>query len=443
LETAIRQALERADRASPETRARIYQSARNALEAGLRKQNVHDDAVVAEQRQRLEYAIHAIEQQERAALKAQADVEAPQPMATHPATAFPSSPRAPAVEDPRPDRHSTSASAARAAGVAASRPQRAETDFGAVRADDQLRGPVATGGALPYDPVRASSLDDRGREPDDSRIDGLADDRRSTRHEAEMPMVAPMRGGKRPGAEARDRVNDLGLPGVEPLVPRRKRGRGGRILSFLMVVSVLVAAIGSAVWWVMSTGLLERPSGPATSPPTTSAEDFDGSAGLRTLGAQAGFTADWVDLYVPDKAGEAAAGAVAAGPRGRTDVVRDESGTRLHIVSGTGDAAGNVAIEVPASALQQMSGRTSTLALSVQGPSGKPTQFSVECDFASLGDCGRHRFTVNDEKSDMLFKVTFDRTLSPNAPGRILVNSDVTGAGAPLDLFGVRLLPGQ
>ena len=36
LETAIRQALERSDRTSPEMRARIYQSARNALEAGAR-----------------------------------------------------------------------------------------------------------------------------------------------------------------------------------------------------------------------------------------------------------------------------------------------------------------------------------------------------------------------------------------------------------------------
>ena len=93
--------------------------------------------------------------------------------------------------------------------------------------------------------------------------------------------------------------------------------------------------------------------------------------------------------------------------------------------------------------LEQISGKTSTVALSVQSDAGKPTQFSVECDFSSLGDCGRHRFTVNEEKSDMLFKVTFDRSLAPNAPGHLLINSDVTGAGNSLNLFAVRVLPGQ
>ena len=77
LETAIRQALERSERANSETRARIYQSARNALEAGLRKQDVHDPDVIAQQRHRLEGVIHAIELEERASLKAAASVPPP------------------------------------------------------------------------------------------------------------------------------------------------------------------------------------------------------------------------------------------------------------------------------------------------------------------------------------------------------------------------------
>ena len=65
LETAIRSALERSDRANPEIRARIYQSARQALEAGLRKQDITDVNVVAAQRQRLEATIREIEAEER------------------------------------------------------------------------------------------------------------------------------------------------------------------------------------------------------------------------------------------------------------------------------------------------------------------------------------------------------------------------------------------
>ncbi|TBG92268.1 regulator, partial [Rhizobium leguminosarum] len=65
LETAIRTALDNSDRDNPEVRARIYQSARQALEAGLRKQDITDTEVVAHHRHRLESTIHAIEGEER------------------------------------------------------------------------------------------------------------------------------------------------------------------------------------------------------------------------------------------------------------------------------------------------------------------------------------------------------------------------------------------
>src|SRR5262245_12026291 len=69
LETAIRNALERAERANPDIRARIYQSARQALDAGLRKQDVTDAETVAAQRQRLEATIRTIEGEERRRLQ--------------------------------------------------------------------------------------------------------------------------------------------------------------------------------------------------------------------------------------------------------------------------------------------------------------------------------------------------------------------------------------
>lgn len=65
LETAIRNALEKSDRSNAEVRARIYQSSRQALEAGLRKQGIDDPQIVGQQRQRLESLIHVIENEER------------------------------------------------------------------------------------------------------------------------------------------------------------------------------------------------------------------------------------------------------------------------------------------------------------------------------------------------------------------------------------------
>jgi hypothetical protein len=64
LETAIRNALDRSDRTDGDTRARIYQSARQALEAGLQRQGVTDKLIVMQQQKRLEEKIREIETEE-------------------------------------------------------------------------------------------------------------------------------------------------------------------------------------------------------------------------------------------------------------------------------------------------------------------------------------------------------------------------------------------
>ncbi|RVQ00055.1 biotin transporter BioY, partial [Sinorhizobium meliloti] len=103
---------------------------------------------------------------------------------------------------------------------------------------------------------------------------------------------------------------------------------------------------------------------------------------------------------------------------------------------------GDVAIEIPTDVLAQLSGKSSTLALTVQAAPGKATEFSVECDFSTLGDCGRHRFTVHDERVDMLLKVNFERGSAPSSPGKLVINSDLSGGGNSLDLFAIRVQPG-
>ncbi|MDQ0318836.1 hypothetical protein QO002_000974 [Pararhizobium capsulatum DSM 1112] len=396
LETAIRQALERSDRTSPEMRARIYQSARNALEAGLRKQDVHDAEVIAQQRHRLEVLIHAIENEERANLKMQVStevtVEAPA------AKTSPAEDSAPPIDDSldiAPGRHD---------GMVAA--NRNEASFGDLRADRRSTArstdaPVSAEPQLGADEIVARS-----------------------------PQADPALHKEKRGQAA----------GVQE--PPRKRRRRSRLLSFLMVLTVLVAAFGTAGWWVVSSGLLqtaaERDTSVANPPARVSSEDFSGAPGLPTLGTQSGFTSDWIDVYKPGD-GEAPT----TGPQASADLVSDEAGQHLRIISSNVDAGGDVHIQIPATILEQLSGKTSTLALTVQADMGKTTQFSVECDFSTLGECGRHRFTLNDEKIDMLFKVTFDRSLAPKEPGSIVISSDVTGSGASLNLFAVRILPGQ
>src|SRR5262245_58620808 len=91
LETAIRTALSNADRDNPEVRAKIYQFARQALEAGLRKQDITETEAVAYHRHRLETTIHMIEAEERERL--------------HPRQGPPEVAVPPVVDVPRPADH--------------------------------------------------------------------------------------------------------------------------------------------------------------------------------------------------------------------------------------------------------------------------------------------------------------------------------------------------
>jgi len=383
LETAIRNALERSDRSNAEIRARIYQSARQALENGLQKQQIEDPDVIARQRHRLEAIIHAIETEERAALKARA-------AATPVVNLGDATPKGEAAER---------------ASVAAQVSERREPEFKADR-----RAPAQAEGGL----------------------GGLRAER-----DGALGSARPAAEGGRADDPGRSGASapDLGVTDKRP--PKRKRGR---LLSYAMVVATLVAAAGAAVWWVQTNDLLKPLSDTnvANPPATVESEDFSGGAGLQTLRAQDGFTGDWLEVFMPTDVA-----AVKPGPRAKADPFDEDGGERLRLTSAVATKDGDVAIEIPVDALEQLSGKSSTLALTVQATPGKTTEFAVECEFSTLGDCGRHRFTAHDERLDMLFKVSFDRKPAPNSPGRLVINSDVSGTGNSLDLFAIRVLPGE
>ena len=115
----------------------------------------------------------------------------------------------------------------------------------------------------------------------------------------------------------------------------------------------------------------------------------------------------------------------------------------MRLISQSSGSDGNVSISVPADVLQQLAGKSSTIAITLQSTSDEPTQITVECDFQSLGDCARHRFSVTRQKSDILLQVRFDRSLAPNSAGSLMINSDVDGKARGINLYAVRILPGQ
>lgn len=405
LETAIRTALENSDRDSAEVRARIYQSARQALEAGLRKQDITDADVVAHHRHRLETTIHTIESEERARL--------------HPRQGPPEVPVPPVVEMPEPRHHVEEPA------------HRAQEPVYRAHEDDNL---AVTGETRGYNAAR---------HVDDASLDGV---HASSADQLGAAPDGEMRGETR---ATPDRRGGMDFRPERAAVRRKPR----KFFSRLLVWCVALAFIGTGAWWVYTSGLLmtaaERDTSVANPPASTQPEDFNGedAAGNSasphsdepvTIDPQNSFSADWIEIFKPSDADK-----IQAGARARTENVTETEGPAVRLTSESANTDGNVSISVPANVLQQLAGKSSTIALTLQSTTDEPTQITVECDFQSLGNCARHRFNVTREKSDALLQLRFDRSLAPNSPGRLMINSDVDGKARGINLFAVRILPGQ
>ncbi|MBB4953070.1 hypothetical protein H4S14_001116 [Agrobacterium vitis] len=393
LETAIRSALERSDRTKAEVRARIYQSARQALEQGLRKQGVNDPETVAEQRHRLEATIHAIEQEERERLKAQATVEPPVKVAAPPVTE--------AARPPAPA------------------PRTVPTDDDSALSFGVGRDHAAADSHGAFDDVRAAR-DDRA---------------------AVHAPVADERGGLASlAAVADERPASRGKKRAKPAPkPRRRRGFFSRLFVFVVIIS----SMGIAAWWVYSTGLLlsdaERQTGVPPQQPTASAPDFAGdSQEPKTIDPQRGFSSAWIEIFKPGDAQKITAGANAT-----VEVLGASDGQAMRIVSRSADADGAAIIQMSPDVLREMVGKTSTIAITVQPAREKPVQFAVSCAFDRLGGCSRHRFTANPERADLLFRVTLPDAVAPSAPGLLSINADMSGQGDGINIYSIRVLPGQ
>jgi len=390
LETAIRTALSNADRDNPEVRAKIYQSARQALEAGLRKQDITDSEAVAYHRHKLETTIHIIEAEERERL--------------HPRQGPPEVPVPPVVEMRKPTGH--------------------------VVEDDASN--VSLGGE-----TREHSVTDP-RFDDEASLAGVHAG--SGDHLAAAPPVAE-------AVAAESKPAQMDFRPERAAVRRKPR----KFFSRLLVACVLLAFIGMGAWWAYTSGLLmtaaERDTSVANPPATTQPEDFDGAdesaaagdnAAPVSIDPQNSFSADWIEVFKPSDAAK-----IKPGAQAQIQNVAENEGPAVRLISQSNGSEGNVAITVPAEVLQQLAGKSSTIALTLQSTSDEPTQITVECDFQSLGDCARHRFSVTRQKSDVLLQVRFDRSLAPNSAGSLMINSDVDGKARGINLYAVRILPGQ
>lgn len=433
LEAAIKNALARSDRTSAEVRARIYQSSREALEAGLRKQNIEDPEVVAGHRQRLEQLIRLIELQERERLLSL--------VAEHvKKTAPPAS-----TEDSGPT----------IGGVLRREPAFGQDDDRVV--GDSYIAPESVAGtarnmAAPEPMVEPASAP-RTQTP-----------RVNTKPIAAQKSEAPQRAEPRLGvdddendfsADGRDGAYDLTNGGnddanlafkPEPVVIRKKR-RG--FFARLMIIFTLLAFIVLGAAWIYTSGVLitaeQRDQSVPNPPVEIEEEDFNGNEATTsqappTGSAQqlsGGFSADWIEVFSAEKN----FGTMRPGSMVSTEKVELPSGKALRVASRSATETGELSFEIPVELMRRLIGRDATIAVTLQSSTDTPTQVAIDCNLKGLGTCSRHRYTATPERSDMLINANFGDALVSNAAGKITLNADITGEGRSVNLYSVRILP--
>ena len=366
-EAAIRKALHKVDSSDAKVRARIYQSARDALAGSQEKQGVTGTDEAARQYNQLEELIGAIDREYAQARPAAADVAPPAPPA-----------QGRSRREPPP--------------IAAADPQPGPPQ-------PEARGGFATVSA--GDTLRAERLAPPGQK--ESR-------RRRKKASAADPLDAvAAKGGKQP----------------------RKRRRP--FWSLLLVAALAIAFVGMAALYVVFNGLFltadQRDSSIPNPPATVDGGDFAGGGG----GADDG---EWINIFLPDDlSGVSQRVGAQAAP---VEIGRSEA---LQIISSDPGDEGEVLFEIDPAALQPLVGGKAMVVVTVRTSEDTPSQMYVRCTLPGDEDCGRHRFNVNFEVSDVVFSLDLTGKTLASGSGFLAINSDISGNGQGVDVFAIRARP--
>lgn len=202
---------------------------------------------------------------------------------------------------------------------------------------------------------------------------------------------------------------------------------------FLAVTLLALAAIG--VWWLVSTGLVKIPAAQDDAafgqlPPEE--EEFspgEEAAPLRPGEIDAG--RDWIMIFSPSDATT-----INAPVDATAQVMTDDSGGFVRIRSSA--SGSGISFGIAQGILEQIAGKHAVFNIVARAEEGNGTQFSVDCNFGEMGDCGRKRYQAGYEKGDFLFEIDLPAQ-APGAEGAMAINTDVESSGRALDVYEIKV----
>ena len=227
--------------------------------------------------------------------------------------------------------------------------------------------------------------------------------------------------------------------GAEVAPDRDERRIGGRRLPLtaIFVVATLLAAAGIGLYFAKQTGVFKTAAqldtGPPEPTPTLDAEDSSQPADTASpqKPGDADQSKNWINVFSPSDPTHVNAPSDAA-----AEVTKDDTGQFLRIRSGASGSA--IAFDVGQGVLEKLAGKHAMFDIIARSEEGKETQISVDCNFGELGDCGRKRYAVGQQRNEYLFDVQFPDK-HPGAAGTIAINSDFDKQGKSVDIYEIRV----
>lgn len=442
-EDLIRTTLQKQGDPTPERRAKIYESSRQALERMLGQNASLDEAAAQSQRDRLDQAIDAIEADYRAqeAQIPSSDYESEEGAAspipsgappTGPPGPVPQSregvdndailqPSGPADDDVQPT------------GLVPPPQPRLKSDFPPeVRERELEPEPVAPDVSLERQPVADPRMDD-GLAGLSARREGPGD--APSTHAAPPAPAAPAGARLEPQFDV-DIENDPPMAIADdtdvsadydgPILNER------RPYAKLLLWAIILAGIGTAIWWAITFG------------PELLKAQFDGSvrnppARIETGSFVPEDQGGWVSVFAPDTNADK----IDTGDGGRAELVRVD-GRDVARIASTGDGDDTtIRIEVPRGVMESLRGKAATFELQIAGGSGESHQFAVYCRFGDMGECGRKRFRARERLEPYLFDMLVnDASLGDGETAHIAIDTDIGEGGQSLDLYSIRVRSG-
>ncbi len=142
--------------------------------------------------------------------------------------------------------------------------------------------------------------------------------------------------------------------------------------------------------------------------------------------------------------------ALVVSDRGRVEIVNEQGLEMIRILSvrnqaDRAEAAKPILLRLKPGVIEQIRGKRVTAEIFARSGKSTPAQFAIECQFGAQIGCGRKRFRVGVQPEASIFAFTMEQNRDINSDAFIAISTDITdnasitGEGDILDIVYVRL----